>query len=81
MSFLRPLRRLGLFLGLFLIKVALLLPSSHAGASNAAAVRIGVLAYKGADAVQEDWSYVRIWLDAAIPGRRFTHYSISTRPG
>jgi two-component system sensor histidine kinase TtrS len=68
MPFLRPLHRLGLFL----IKVALLLPSSHSGASNAATVRIGVLAYKGADAVQKDWSYVRTWLDASIPGHRFT---------
>jgi two-component system sensor histidine kinase TtrS len=68
MPFLRPLHRLGLFL----IKVAMLLPSSHLGASNGATVRIGVLAYKGADAVQEDWSYVRTWLDAAIPGHRFT---------
>ncbi|MDP3670082.1 MAG: PhnD/SsuA/transferrin family substrate-binding protein [Telluria sp.] len=38
----------------------------------AGTVRIGVLAYKGADAVQEDWSYVTAWLDASIPGQRFT---------
>lgn len=69
MLFLRPLFRLGLFL----TGVTLLLQSSGAGANNAVAtVRIGVLAYKGADAVQQDWSHIRTWLDAAIPGRRFT---------
>ena len=35
-------------------------------------VRIGVLAYKGADAVQQDWSYVMRHLQANIPGIRFT---------
>ena len=34
-------------------------------------VRIGVLAYKGADAVQQDWSYVTRHLQASIPGIRF----------
>ena len=51
--------------------VALLLPASHTDAGNATAVRIGVLAYKGAEAVQEDWSYVRNWLAASIPDHRF----------
>lgn len=50
---------------------ALLLQTSHGDASNATTVRIGVLAYKGAEAVQEDWSHVRNWLEAAIPGHRF----------
>lgn len=35
-------------------------------------VRIGVLAYKGGDAVQRDWSYVTRHLQASIPGIRFT---------
>lgn len=35
-------------------------------------VRIGVLAYKGGDAVQQDWSYVTRHLQANIPGIRFT---------
>lgn len=34
-------------------------------------VRIGVLAYKGGDAVQRDWSYVTRHLQASIPGIRF----------
>jgi two-component system sensor histidine kinase TtrS len=67
MLFLRPLYRLGVFL----MGVALLLQTPHADASNATTVRIGVLAYKGAEAVQEDWSYVRNWLVATIPGHRF----------
>ena len=64
---LRPLYRFGLFL----IGMALLLQTFHADASNATTVRIGVLAYRGAEAVQEDWSYVRNWLDATIPAHRF----------
>ncbi|MHB1590349.1 MAG: sensor histidine kinase [Sulfuricella sp.] len=65
---LRPLYRLGVFL----MGVALLLlQTSHADASNATTVRIGVLAYKGAEAVQEDWSYVRNWLEARIPDHHF----------
>ncbi|MHB1291494.1 MAG: sensor histidine kinase [Sulfuricella sp.] len=67
MLFLRPLYRLGVFL----MGVALLLQTSHTDASNATTVRIGVLAYKGAEAVQEDWSYVRNWLEARIPDHRF----------
>lgn len=67
MLFLRPLYRLGVFL----MGVVLLLQASLADASNATTVRIGVLAYKGAEAVQEDWSYVRNWLVATIPGHRF----------
>ncbi|MHB9117341.1 MAG: sensor histidine kinase [Burkholderiales bacterium] len=34
-------------------------------------VRIGVLAYRGSEAVQEDWSYVTHWLSSSIPGYRF----------
>ena len=34
-------------------------------------VRIGVLAYKGSDAVQQDWSYVTRHLQASVPGIRF----------
>ncbi len=34
-------------------------------------VRIGVLAYRGSEAVQEDWSHVTRWLSARIPGYRF----------
>ncbi len=67
MLFLRPLYRLGVFL----MCVALLLQASLADASNVSTVRIGVLAYKGAEAVQEDWSYVRNWLVATIPDHRF----------
>lgn len=67
MPFLRPLYRLGVVL----LAVFLLLQTAHADAGNATTVRIGVLAYKGAEAVQKDWSNVRNWLDAAIPGHRF----------
>ncbi|MHB9103323.1 MAG: sensor histidine kinase [Sulfuricella sp.] len=67
MLFLRPLYRLGVVL----MGVALLLQASLADASNAITVRIGVLAYKGAEAVQEDWSYVRNWLATTIPDHRF----------
>ena len=65
------LRRSLYRLGFFLMGVALLLQPSHADTRNATTVRIGVLAYKGAEAVQEDWSYVRDWLEATIPGHRF----------
>lgn len=67
MLFLRLLYRLGVFL----MGLALLLQASLADASNASTVRIGVLAYKGAEAVQEDWSYVRNWLATTIPDHRF----------
>ena len=50
---------------------SLLLQASHAGTPNTATVRIGVLAYKGAEAVQNDWSHVRNWLEASIPDHRF----------
>jgi two-component system sensor histidine kinase TtrS len=53
-------------LGAFLF---VLLPASDAHAGTP--VRIGVLAYKGAEAVQEDWSHVRNWLTDAIPDHRF----------
>jgi two-component system sensor histidine kinase TtrS len=58
-------------LAAFLMGVSFLLHPSIAGTSNTATVRIGVLAYKGAEAVQDDWSYVRNWLEASIPGHRF----------
>jgi two-component system sensor histidine kinase TtrS len=64
---LRPLYRLGVFL----MGALLLLPAPHAHASDVTAVRIGVLAYKGAEAVQDDWSNVRNWLAATIPDHRF----------
>lgn len=67
MLFLRPL----CWLGVFLMGLALPYQPSHAGTSNTSTVRIGVLAYKGAEAVQEDWSYVRDWLEATIAGHRF----------
>ena len=67
MLLLRPLYPIGIFL----MGVALLLQTTHADASNATTVRIGVLAYKGAEAVQDDWSYVRNWLVATLPDHRF----------
>ena len=54
-----------------LLGMALLLQASPVHAGDAATVRIGVLAYKGAEAVQQDWSHVRNWLEATIPGHRF----------
>jgi two-component system sensor histidine kinase TtrS len=69
MSLLRPFCRLGIFL---MGAALLLLQASHADStSHATTVRIGVLAYKGAEAVHEDWSHVRNWLEASIPGHRF----------
>jgi len=67
MFFLRPLYRLGLVL----MGAVLLLQTLHADASNATTVKIGVLAYKGPEAVQQDWSYVSNWLAANIAGHRF----------
>lgn len=67
MIFLRSLCRL---YPLFLI-LALLTPTSQADTGAVSTVRIGVLAYKGAEAVQDDWSYVRDWLEARIPNHRF----------
>ena len=51
--------------------VGLLFQPALADTGHAATVRIGVLAYKGAEAVHEDWSHVRNWLEASIPGHRF----------
>jgi two-component system sensor histidine kinase TtrS len=69
-------RRAGkVLLGIFLLSAALLLQPAGANPGTVQAVRavqIGVLAYNGADGVQQDWSYVANWLDAAIPGQRFT---------
>lgn len=67
MLFLRPLHRLGVLL----IGAALLLQAPLADSSDASTVRIGVLAFKGAEAVQEDWSHVRNWLATTIPDHRF----------
>ena len=36
-----------------------------------APVRIGVLAYKGPEVMQEEWQHVRKWLETAIPDRSF----------
>jgi two-component system sensor histidine kinase TtrS len=58
-------------LGIILIGVALLLQPSRAPANDTTTVRIGVLAYKGAEAVQADWSYLTAWLAAAMPGHDF----------
>jgi two-component system sensor histidine kinase TtrS len=58
-------------LAAFLMGVSFLLQPSLAAAGDTATVRIGVLAYKGAEAVQDDWSYVRNWLEASIPDHRF----------
>ncbi|MHB1180710.1 MAG: sensor histidine kinase [Sulfuricella sp.] len=54
-----------------LMGLGLLLHPSFAGTGNTVTVRIGVLAYKGAEAVLEDWSHVRDWLEASIPDHRF----------
>ena len=67
MILLRPRYRFDLIL----LGMALLLQASHVHAGNPTTVRVGVLAYKGADAVQQDWSHVRNWLDATIAGHRF----------
>lgn len=49
----------------------MLLQPALADTENTAAVRIGVLAYKGDEAVQEDWSHVKNWLAASIAGHHF----------
>ncbi len=67
MRFLQPLYRLGVIM----IGVAVLLQPSRAHANDATTVRIGVLAYRGAEAVQEDWSYLTTWLATTIPGHDF----------
>jgi two-component system, LuxR family, sensor histidine kinase TtrS len=58
-------------LALLLMGSGGLLQPSLADSGNKVEVRIGVLAYKGPEAVQEDWSALRNWLDAALPDRRF----------
>ncbi|MBB5370806.1 MULTISPECIES: sensor histidine kinase [unclassified Janthinobacterium] len=50
---------------------AFALAASFASAADLPEIRIGVLAYKGADAVRQDWSYVTRHLQASIPGVRF----------
>jgi two-component system, LuxR family, sensor histidine kinase TtrS len=66
----RLFRQLAL-LGLLLTGSGFTVQPSLANTGNQAAVRIGVLAYKGPDAAQEDWSALKNWLDAALPDRRF----------
>ena len=51
--------------------LAVTLAASLASAADLPEIRIGVLAYKGADAVPQDWSYVTRHLQASIPGVRF----------
>lgn len=58
-------------LAALLTGVGLLLQPSLADTGNTATVRIGVLAYQGAEAVQDDWSHVRNWLGTSIPDHRF----------
>ena len=58
-------------LALMLMGSGVLIQPSLADTGTTAAVRIGVLAYKGPEAVQADWSYLRTWLEAAIPDHRF----------
>ena len=58
-------------LALLLMGSGVLIQPSLAVIGNTATVRIGVLAYKGAEAVQDDWSHVRSWLEASIPEHRF----------
>lgn len=58
-------------LGALLMGAGLLFQPALADTKNTATVRIGVLAYKGAEAVQEDWSHVRNWLAASIAGHHF----------
>ena len=55
------------------LALAILLSPAHAGTAlpEVPEVKIGVLAYKGSDAVQQDWSYVTRHLQASIPGVRF----------
>ena len=67
MLFLRILYRFGAFF----IGVTLLFSTSHAEQSKITTVRLGVLAYKGTEAVHEDWSSVIQWLEATIPGHHF----------
>lgn len=47
------------------------LAASFASATDLPEIRIGVLAYKGADAVRQDWSYITRHLQASIPSVRF----------
>ena len=65
-----PFRRI-FRLGSLLMGSCLLLQPSLAGTGNATTVRIGVLAYKGAEAVEDDWYHVRNWLEASVTGHRF----------
>jgi two-component system sensor histidine kinase TtrS len=61
-----------MLLGISLLSAALLLQPAGASPGTVQAVQIGVLAYNGADGVQQDWSSVLHWLETAIPGQRFT---------
>ncbi|AYH41909.1 PhnD/SsuA/transferrin family substrate-binding protein [Azoarcus sp. DN11] len=55
--------------GAVLLLFALLAPARAAPADDAGAVRIGVLAFLGADAASGEWSPVLRRLQAALPGR------------
>ncbi|MDC8760254.1 sensor histidine kinase [Janthinobacterium fluminis] len=66
----RAARRLSR-LALTALAALCLLPAARAQDGADAPVRIGVLAYKGPEAVQRDWSRLRLWLEASVPGRRF----------
>ena len=67
MRLLQPFNRLGIIV----IGAVLLFQPLHAPASESTTVRIGVLAYKGAEAAREDWSYVATWLTEIVPGHDF----------
>ena len=56
---------------LILLGMALLLQASHVHAGNPTTVRIGILAYKGVEAVATDWSHIKDWLNASITDHRF----------
>lgn len=57
--------------GVFLMGMVLLLPASHADTQPEPEVRIGILAYKGVEAVATDWSHIKDWLNASITDYRF----------
>ena len=49
---------------MILLGMALLLQASHVHAGNPTTVRVGILAYKGVEAVATDWSHIKDWLNA-----------------
>jgi two-component system sensor histidine kinase TtrS len=53
------------------------LPAARAGADPApAAVRIGILAYRGPIEAVDNWTHLSEYLQAAVPGYRFTQVSL-----